>query len=344
MITTDQTMADRGTIGMTIILLIVGWASAITLSPSAPASASELVIYSGRKESAIKPVVELFERKTGAKVVLKIGKTSGLANEILQERQRPRADIFIATEAGVCEVLAREGVLDPYVPARGRSIPPEYKSSKGFWTGISGRARVILYNKGLVRDEEVPNSVLDLADAKWKGKVAIAGTLERTTLSWLTALVHVMGEAKAKAYIDGLLRGGLTILPDNSDVWRGVGSGEFALGLTNSPNYHLALKAGFPVGVVYPDQGPTSMGSLVNPNAVAILKGAKNLPEARRFVDFILSQEAQAILVRHAFEIPLAPGMDAGHVRPLSSFKALKISQERLADLEERTIKLFPGF
>jgi len=337
-------MAGRSTTGTTVILLILGWASAIMLAPTTPASAAELVIYSGRKESAIKPVVDLFERRTGAKVVLKIGKTSGLANEILQERQRPRADIFIATEAGVCEVLAREGVLDPYVPARGRSIPPEYKSSKGFWTGISGRARVILYNTGLVNDEEVPNSVLNLTDAKWKGKVAIARTLERTTLSWLGALVHVLGEAKAKAYIDGLLRNGLKVLPDNSDVWRGVGSGEFALGLTNSPNYHLALKAGLPVGVVYPDQGPSGMGSLVNPNAVVIVKGARHLVLARRFVDFILSREAQAILVRHAFEIPLVSGMDAGEVRPLSSFKSLKISQERLADLEERTIRLFPGF
>ncbi len=337
-------MADRGTIGTTVILLILGWASAIMLAPTTPASASELVIYSGRKESAIKPVVDLFERKTGAKAVLKIGKTSGLANEILQERQRPRADVFIATEAGVCQVLAREGVLDPYAPATARVIPPEYKSGRGYWTGISGRARVILYNTGLVKDREVPSSVLDLADPKWNGKIAIAGTRERTTLSWLGALVHVLGEAKAKAYIDGLLRNGLKVLPDNSDVWRGVGSGEFALGLTNSPNYHLALKAGLPVGVVYPDQGPSGMGSLVNPNAVAIVKGARHLALARRFVDFILSPEAQAILVRHAFEIPLVSGMDAGEVRPLSSFKSLKISEERLADLEERTIRLFPGF
>jgi ABC-type Fe3+ transport system substrate-binding protein len=86
------------------------------------------------------------------------------------------------------------------------------------------------------------------------------------------------------------------------------------------------------------------MGSLVNPIAVAIVKGARHLVLARRFVDFILSQEAQAILVRHAFEIPLVSGMDAGEVRPLSSFKSLKIGQERLADLEERTIRLFPGF
>src|SRR3989337_3789885 len=130
-------MADRGTIGTTVILLILGWASAIMLAPSAPSSASELVIYSGRKESAIKPVVDLFERKTGAKAVLKIGKTSGLANEILQERQRPRADIFIATEAGGCEGLARERALEPYSPAAARVVPPEYKSGRGYWLGIS---------------------------------------------------------------------------------------------------------------------------------------------------------------------------------------------------------------
>lgn len=309
----------------------------------ASASASELVIYSGRKESAIKPVIELFERETGIKVALKVGKTSGLANEILQERQRPRADIFIATEAGICEILVREGLLEPYVSPGARAIPAEHKSSRGLWTGISGRARVIIYNTDLVKGGDIPNSILDLTDAKWKGKIAIAGTRERTTLSWLSALVQVMSEAKAKTYIDKLLENGLKVLPDNSDVWRGVGSGEFTVGLTNSPNYHLALEANLPVGVIYPDQGPRGMGVLVNPNAVAIVKGSNNLNQAKRFVDFLLSKPAQELLVKHAFEIPLLPGIDPGPVKPLSGFKALQIKQERLADLEDRTITLFPG-
>jgi len=242
--------------------------------PGEPARASELVVYSGRKESAIKPVVELFESKTGTKVAMKVGKTSGLANEIVQERHRPRGDIFIATEAGVCETLARQGLLEAYVSSNARSVPAEHKNSSGLWTGISGRARVIIYNKALVRDGDIPSSVLDLAHPKWKGKVAIAATRERTTLAWLSALLHVMGEASAKAYIGRLVENDLKILPDNSDVWRGVGSGEFTLGLTNSPNYYLALEAGLPVGVVYPDQGPKGMGVLVNPNTVAIMKGA----------------------------------------------------------------------
>ncbi|MBZ0169304.1 iron(III) ABC transporter iron (III)-binding protein [Candidatus Methylomirabilis lanthanidiphila] len=313
------------------------------MHPGASASASELVIYSGRKESAIKPVVELFERETGIKVALKVGKTSGLANEIIQERGRPRADIFIATEAGVCEILAREGLLQSYASPGARAIPAEHKSVRGQWTGISGRARVIIYNKNLVKDGDIPNSILDLTEARWKGKIAIAGTRERTTLSWLSALVQVMGEAKAKAYIDKLLENGLQVLPDNSDVWRGVGSGEFAVGLTNSPNYHLALQANLPVGVVYPDQGQRGMGVLVNPNAVAIVKGSNNLNQARRFVDFLLSKPAQELLVKQAFEIPLLPGIDPGAVRPLSGFKVLQIPQERLADLEERTLTLFPG-
>jgi len=327
-----------------ILKMIVVFIAFLLLTQAAPAGASELVIYSGRKESAFKPVVELFERRTGVKVALKTGKTSGLANEILQERQRPRADILIATEAGICELLARKGALEPYRSPNAGPIPPEYKSAKGFWTGISGRARVILYNTGLVKEKEIPTSVLDVADTRWKGKVAIAATRERTTLAWLAALVHVMGEARAKTYIDTLRQNGLHILPDNSDVWRGVGNGEFALGLTNSPNYYLALEAGLPVGVIYPDQGPAEMGALVNPNVVAIVKGAKNSAEARRFVDFILSREAQEILVRHAFEIPLVPGADVRKVRPLGSFRVLKVTQEHLGDLEDTTIKLFPGF
>jgi len=237
-----------------------------------------------------------------------------------------------------------DGLIQPYKVSTWDTIPESAKDAEGYWYGDYYGVLSFEVNKDLVKNGEVPNSVWDLADARWKGRIAIAGTIERTTLSWLSALVHVMGEAKAKAYIERLVQNGLKILPDNSDVWRGVGSGEFALGLTNSPNYHLAIKAGLPVGVVYPDQGAEGMGSLVNPNAVAIVKGARNLSEAKRFVDFILSPEAQVILVQQAFEIPLVPGTDPGQVRPLSELKTLKISQERLADLEDPTIRLFPGF
>ncbi len=91
----------------------------LTLTAGVPVGVApavdEVVVYSGRKEMVIKPVADAFQKKTGIPVRLKIGKTSGLANELIQEKARPRADVFIATEAGVMEVLAKNGVLESYV-------------------------------------------------------------------------------------------------------------------------------------------------------------------------------------------------------------------------------------
>jgi iron(III) transport system substrate-binding protein len=307
---------------------------------AAPA-ADELIVYSGRKEMVIKPVAEAFQKRTGVPVKLKIGKTSGLANELIQEKGRPRADVFIATEAGVMEVLAKNGVLASYVSPEAKDLEPGFRDKEGRWTGISSRARVILYNKNLVADKDVPRSVFQLTHPKWKGKVAIAGTRERTTLSWVSSLVAVKGTDFTRNYLAGLYANGLKILPDNTDVWQGVGRGEFAVGLTNSPNYFLARKADHPVGVVYPDQENGGPGTLLNLNAIALVKGAPNAGAARRFIDFVLSAEGQRLLIDGAYEIPLKP--DIIDPAPLTGFRRTPVTEEQLADLAEFTLKLLAG-
>lgn len=299
-----------------------------------------LVVYSGRKERAIRPVIEAFQQTRGIKVQLKVGKTSGLANELIQERNNPRADIFISTVAGVMEILAEREVLTPYLSPNASAVPAEYKSKRGFWTGISGRARVIIYNQKLVSKEEVPKSIFELTDPKWRKRIAIAGTRERTTLAWVSSLVAAKGRGSTKEFVGALVANEITILPDNTNVWRGVGKGEFALGLTNSPNYQLARAAGYPVGVVYPDQGPGMIGVLVNPNAVAIVKGAKNLGAAQRFVDYILSQNAQRLLIEQAYEMPLVPGVTSGEIEGLATLSQTRVTQERLAQLADDSLTL----
>ncbi len=331
--------------GITIIirtaaaLLIVSMAGTVLLPP-ADAASDRLVIYSGRKEKAFKPVVEAFTKQTGIQVDLKGGKTSGLANEIRMEKANPRGDLFISTEGGIMEVLAGEGLLAPYLSPVTKAVPEVFKSTTGTWTGISGRARIILYNKNLVAEKDIPRSVLELTDPKWKGKLAIAGTRERTTLAWVSALVAVKGEAFTRDYIKGLLANGLKILADNTEIWQGVGRGEFAVGLTNSPNYYLAKKMGLPVGVVYPDQGPQGFGTPINANAVAIIKGAKNPDAARKFIDFLLSLDGQHILVTADYEIPLLPEGDSGEVLPARSIKQPPVTEQHLAVLAEPTLKL----
>ena len=318
-------------------LLIVATGASLEAAPAA----DEIVVYSGRKEMVIKPVVEAFQKKTGIQVKLKIGKTSGLANELIQEKARPRADVFIATEAGVMEVLTKNGVLEAYVSPEAKDLEPGFRDKEGQWTGISSRARVLLYNKNLVPEKDVPRSVFQLTDPKWKGRIAIAGTRERTTLSWASSLVAVKGADFTRSYLTKLYANGLKILPDNTDVWQGVGRGEFAVGLTNSPNYFLARKADYPVGVVYPDQDDGGPGTLLNLNAIALVKGAASPVAAKRFIDFVLSAEGQRILIDGAYEIPLKP--DIIDPVPLTGFRRTSVTEKQLADLAESTLKLLAG-
>jgi iron(III) transport system substrate-binding protein len=313
-------------------------AVAIGASLDVAPAAEELVVYSGRKEAVSKPVAEAFQKKTGIRVKLKSGQTSGLAHELIQEQARPLADVFIATEAGVMEILAKDGVLDAYASPEAKDLPPGSRDREWRWTGVSSRARVLLYNKNLVPEKDVPRSVFQLTDPRWKGRVAIAGTLERTTLSWVSALVAVKGADFTRSFLSRLYANGLKILSDNTDVWQGVGRGEFAIGLTNSPNYFLARKAGYPVGVIYPDQNDGEIGTLLNLNAIALVKGAPHAGAARRFIDFTLSAPGQRILIDGAYEIPLRP--DIIDTVPLTGFRRTPVTEAQLADLAESTLKL----
>ena len=320
-------------------MLLLGMGGALLPLPTDAAS-DRLVIYSGRKEKALKPVVDAFTKQTGIQVDLKVGKTAGLANEIRMEKARPRGDLYISTESGIVEILTKDGLLEPYQSAATKAVADDFKSAAGTWTGISGRARIILYNKNLVSEKDVPRTIFALTDPKWKGQLAIAGTRERTTLAWATALVASKGEAFTSDYLKGLHANGLKILTDNTEVWQGVGRGEFAIGLTNSPNYYLARQSNLPVGVVYPDQNASGFGTPINPNVAAVIKGAANAEAAKKFIDFVLSPEGQRILVTQDYEIPLVDNADAGEVFPLKSIKRTAVTAQRLADLEEATLKL----
>jgi iron(III) transport system substrate-binding protein len=320
--------------------LLVAGAAGLLAVFQAEAASDRLIVYSGRKEKAIKPVVEAFTKHTGIPVDLKVGKTSGLANEIRMERANPRGDLFVSTEGGIMEILAGEGLLDPYLSPATKAVPEDFRNATGAWTGISGRARIILYNKNLVGEKDIPQSVFELTNPKWKGKIAIAGTRERTSLAWVSTLVAVKGEAFTRDYVKGLHANGLRILTDNTEVWQGVGRGEFAVGLTNSPNYYLAKKMGLPVGVVYPDQGPEGIGTPISANAAAVIKGGKNPEAARKFIDFLLSPEGQRILVTADYEIPVLLDGDIGEVLPAKAIKSPPVTEQRLAALAEPTLKL----
>jgi iron(III) transport system substrate-binding protein len=315
---------------------------ALVLAPTTVAQPpGEVVIYSGRSEPLIVPVIQLFQQQTGIKVTLQSGTATALANLVLQEQPNPRADLFIANDAGTLEFLKLKGALQPYSSEQIKKIPEQFRARDGSWLGVSGRSRVIMYNTKLVKSEELPNSVFALTDPRWKNKIAMATTRNESVIAWVTALRLTKGDAFTKEYLLKLKANGIVTLNGHTDVRKAVGRGEFPLGLVNHYYYHLELRDGSPVGVIYPDQGPDDIGVLVNAAGAAIIKNAKHLKEAQLFLDFLASPQAQKLFAELNFEYPLLPGVPtAPGVKPLAEIKLMPVRLDELGKELEQTLKL----
>jgi iron(III) transport system substrate-binding protein len=216
-----------------------------------------VVVYSARAGAAMRPALEAFRKRSHLTVTLVEGDGRDLEDRLVGEKGHPRADVFVGTDTSTYERVAREGIFFPYASPAEQGLSGLYRSKDHYGRGIAGRAWVIIYNKALVKAADTPQSVFDLAQARWKSQVAVAGYQSRATLYWTQALVSVLGEEKAKAYVERLTANGLQILSDDQAVREGVAQGRFAVGLADSADTFQAIAAGAPVGLVYPDQAQT---------------------------------------------------------------------------------------
>jgi iron(III) transport system substrate-binding protein len=203
-------------------------------------------------------------------------------------------------------------------------IPAGFKDPEGHWTGLAARARVFIYNRDLLGAEAPPKSLEDLLDPKWKGKVAMARPLTGTTLTNLAALFVVWGEARTKDFVERLLTADIAWQGGNAMVMREVGQGAYVWGFTDTDDANVSIKVkGHPTAVSIPDQGEGAMGTLFIPNSVAILAGARNLENAKKLVDFILSPAVETALAEGpSAQIPLREGLAApaafAGIRPMT--------------------------
>lgn len=179
-----------------------------------------LVVYSARSGAAIRPAVDAFRKRSGLAVTVVEGAGRELEARLVGEKAHPRADVFVATDTSTYERVAREGIFFPYASPGEQRLSALYRSSDRYGRGIAGRAWVIIYSKALVKAAEAPQSIFDLAQPKWKGQVAV-GYQERATLYWTQALMSVLGEEKAKAYVESLTANGVQVLGDDEAVGRG---------------------------------------------------------------------------------------------------------------------------
>ncbi len=309
----------------------------------APIEASgRLVIYSGRSEPLIQPVIDAFRAKhPNVEVLLKAGSNSELANALIEEQANPQADVFITTELFTVQSLSQKGTFQSYLPAGADRLPAEFLGPDNTWVGLTRRARVIMYNADLVSEDELPASIFDLTDPKWKGQIAAAGSTNGSMQAQVATMRQLLGEEETEAWLNGLIANEVTFFGGHTDVRKAVGAGEFRLGLVNHYYFYLQQAEGSNVGIIFPDQGEGQIGLITNATAAAVVNGAPDLAAAQAFLDFLVSADGQKLFAEQNYEYLLLPGVElkAG-VQPLDGFRLADVDVVKAALDFEATFDL----
>jgi iron(III) transport system substrate-binding protein len=269
-----------------------------------------LTVYSGREEELVEPLFERFEKETGIEVDVRYGDSAELAATIAEEGDNSPADVFFAQDPGslgsVEEQLANlpDSIL--------RRVPAQFRDSGRRWVGTSGRARVLVYNTDELSAAEVPDSVFDLVDPKWKGKIGIAPT-NASFQAFVTAMRLDVGEERTREWLEAIKANDPKFYEKNTPVVEATASGEIEVGLVNHYYLYLVkeeLGEEAPIENKYlPGDDP---GALVSVAGAGVLEGSSNESAARSFVEFLLADEQQRFYVDEAeeAEIPLVAGID----------------------------------
>jgi len=297
----------------------------------------KVVVYSSVDEVFAEPICKQFEADTGIKVELvpdtEETKSTGLLNRLIAEKDRPRADVFWSGDPVRAAILKSKGVSAAYRSPAADGLPMQFSDAEHHWTSFSARARVLIYNKDLVPEEQKPTSIYDLADERFKGKACLANPLFGTTSMHAAALFQVLGDEGAKKFFQALVDNEVKILSSNGEVRRRVANGEFAIGLTDTDDVNVAIQEGKPVGFVFPDE--EGMGTLVVPNAVVLIAGGPNGENGKKFIDYLLRPETEAALARsEAAQMPLrsdVPLPETFPFRPVTEIKAMAVDYSALA-------------
>lgn len=304
--------------------------------------APSVVVYTSVDPVYARAIFDAFGEETGIAVRpvfdTEAAKTLGLVHRLVAERDAPQADVFWNGECARTALLDRKGVLEPYRSPSAEDIPAAWRDARGAWTGFGARARVIVYNTDRVK--EPPESLEALCTPAWRGRFAMANPLFGTTAAHVAALAQVLGEEEALSLLRRLKDNGARLVGGNSHVRDLVASGACDAGLTDTDDVWIGKLRGDPIDMVYP------AGTLAVPNSVALVRGAPRPAEARRFIDFLLRPETEALLAKgRSRQMPVRPGIEVPDgVKRLDELRTLTVEWSGLAAAEpflEKVRRLF---
>ena len=292
-----------------------------------------ITLYSGRIPAAIGPAVDMYEAKEGLDVQVRFADTADLAATLVEEGDASPADAFFAQEPGAIAAVAEAGLLTELPQDILESVEPRFRDPDGHWVGVTGRARVIAYNRGVVDESELPASPFGLTAPEWEGRVGWSPATS-SMQEYVTALRAKYGEEPTKQWLEEMVDNGAVSFPDNVTIRDAIAAGEIDVGLIN--HYYVAqgiAEGGpdYPVGVYFP---PGGLGSLMLLTSVGVLESSGRKEEAFEFVHSLLGDESQAFFTSSSKEYPLARGAKADPALsvPISQ---IPVSDSELVDLKE---------
>lgn len=317
-----------------VCLLLTG-----LLLASCSSGRDALTIYSGRDEALVGPLLEEFSEETGIDIDIRYGDSGDLALLIAEEGDNSPADVFFSQSPGAVEFVATQDLLDDIPTENAAGVDSRFIDEEGRWVGITARQRVLVYNRELVSDSDLPDSVLDLTRPEYEGRVGLAPP-NASFQDFVTAMRHSLGEDRARSWLEGMAENDSPTFPDNNSIVDAVARGEIEMGLVNHYyNYrYLAEDPGAPSrNYIFPDG---DIGALVIESSAAVVAGSERREDALRFIRFLLERSSQEYFAENTFEYPLAEGVDASQeLPPLGSLEVPDVNVRDLGDLQE-TVEL----
>lgn len=299
----------------------------------APATPGSITVYSGRNEELVGPLIERFEEQTGVRVEVRYADTAELASLLLEEGANTPADVYFAQDAGALGAVADAGLLAQLPQTLLDKVPAAFRDPGGAWVGASGRARVVVYDPGDVEESALPESIDGFTDPAWKGRLGWAPT-NGSFQAFVTAYRVLRGDEAARQWLAGIQANEPRVYDGNTPIVQAVADGEIDAGFVN--HYYL-LRLTAEHGGDFPPRNyflPASdPGSLVNVAGVGVLAASDQQEGARRFGEFLLSEESQRYFAEQTYEYPLIAGVE----RPagLPALEELDVPEIDLSDLAD---------
>ena len=302
---------------------------------------NELIVYSSRTSSLVQPILEQYAADTGTNINVKYASTASIVATLLEEGNNARPDVVYLADPAGWAVLSKEKFMAELPDNLLNKVDKRFRSNQGEWVGISGRSKVVVYNtKTIDPNKDLPQSIMDFTDPKWKGRIGWAPTHGEWQITPMAIRIE-KGEKAAQSWLEGVKANQPRVYPNLISIVHAAGQGEIDVGFVN--HYYVPRfiqEEGPEFGARNHYLGKGDPGAVIDVAAAGIIKSTTNREHAEAFVEYMLGHEAQTYFSEQTHEYPLSAGVKpSGDLPPLDSLDPPNINPAELSQLEA-TLKM----